>query len=58
MGTHWAKVQSEWEHKVDTTKRKTKAKQSTKIKWRLYTKRTHGYKMQITDDKEDLRWKI
>jgi hypothetical protein len=40
---------------VDTTQRKNKSKQSTKIRYRYYAKRTHGYKMTINDNKEDLR---
>jgi hypothetical protein len=41
---------------VDTTQRKNKSKQSTKIRQTPYSKkRTHGYEMIINDNNEDLR---
>jgi hypothetical protein len=41
---------------IDTTQRKNKSKQSTKqIRQTPYAKRTHGYKMTINDNKEDLK---
>jgi hypothetical protein len=40
---------------INTTQRKNKSKQSTKIKERPYVKRTHGHEMTINDNKEDLR---
>ncbi len=40
---------------VDTTQRKNKSKQSTKIRQTSYAKRTRDYEMTINDNKEDLR---
>jgi len=39
---------------IDTTKRKNKSKQSIEIKLKPYVNRTHGYKITINDNKEDL----
>ncbi len=41
--------------RTHATQRKNKSKQSTKIRWRPYAKRTHDYKITINDNKEDLR---
>jgi hypothetical protein len=44
---------------ADTTQRKNKSKQSTKIKNQVktYAKSTHWYKMTINNNKEDLKQK-
>jgi hypothetical protein len=43
---------------VDTTQRKNKSKQSTKIRRRPYAKRTHEHKMTINNTKKNLRMKV
>jgi len=39
---------------VNTTQKKNKSKQSTKIKLKPYANRSQGHKMTINDNKENL----
>jgi hypothetical protein len=39
----------------DTTQRKNKSKQSTKIRLKPYAKRTHHYEMPINNNREDFK---
>jgi hypothetical protein len=55
MGNPSIKSTREKRTQVDTTWRKNKSKQLTKITQRPYAKRIHDYKMTINDNKEDLR---
>jgi hypothetical protein len=57
MRTHHQKYKAN-ENTSRHNQRENKIKQSTKIRWRPYAKKTHDNKMTINNNKEDLRWKI
>jgi hypothetical protein len=59
MWTHPSKVEGNENTRtqVDTTQRENKGKQSTKFKEKPYAKMTHGNKMTINNNKENIRRK-
>jgi hypothetical protein len=62
MSTHTKKPPSQQKYKANentstqvTSQRKNNNKQSTKITWKLYAKVTHGCKMTLNNNKQNLR---
>jgi hypothetical protein len=53
-------IQQKYKANVSTSRRnpkKKRSKQSTKIRWSPYAKKTHDYEMIINNKKENLRQK-
>ncbi len=55
----WEPIHQKYKVNENTSRhnptKKNKSKQSTKIKWTPYAKRTHGLELTINDNKENLR---
>jgi hypothetical protein len=59
MQTHPSKIQGKWKIQIDTIKKKLKkkSKQLTKIKYKPYAKKNHGYEMAINNKKISIKQK-